>query len=108
MKGNQDSSWLKPRRTQSVTFCKAGHKSAEITWISVPSLTAEEMDTEPLSSFFFPSEIIPDLDNILFNNDCIFLLRILPDFIYSALNLTAKLVSSPCLWLKLSSGLILS
>lgn len=71
------------------------------------SLTAEEMGVEPLSWFFFPPEIIPDLDHTLFNSDCIFLLRILPDFIYSALNLTAKLISSPSLWLKLSSGLIL-
>lgn len=31
MRGNQDSSCLKPRRTWGITFCKASHKFAEIT-----------------------------------------------------------------------------
>lgn len=113
VRGNQDSSWLKPRRTQRITFSKAGHKFAGITWISVTSLTAEEIDMDPLSCFFFvglgvffPSEIILDLGNILFNSDCIFFAKITLR-LYSALDLTAKLVSSPSLWLKLSSGLIL-
>lgn len=51
----EESNWLKPGRTQRITFCKADHKFAKITCffeITIASLTAEEMDMEPLRLFF--------------------------------------------------------
>lgn len=55
--------------------------------------------------FCFPY-VTPDLYLIASKSKCMSSLRILTNLIYSSRNLTAKLISSHSLQLKLSSGLI--